>query len=157
MEEILHAIQDYYPDDFAHCFGCGKLNQDGHHFRTGWDGEQTVTLFKPPSEQTAIPGYVYGGMLASLVDCHGTGSAALAKHRQNGHEPGDGAAAPRFVTGSLTVNYLKPTPQRETLRAVGTIEEAGEKKVKVSVNVYAADTLVVTGSVLAVLMPETFK
>lgn len=29
MEEVKHAIQDDYPNDFAHCFGCGDQNKDG--------------------------------------------------------------------------------------------------------------------------------
>ena len=64
MEEVVKAIQDEYPDDFAWCYGCGRLNQDGYHFRTGWLGEKTITLYTPKAEHTAIPGFVYGGLLA---------------------------------------------------------------------------------------------
>ena len=37
MEELKveKAIQDIYPDDIAWCYGCGRLNDDGHHLRTG--------------------------------------------------------------------------------------------------------------------------
>lgn len=66
-EQIKHAIQDDYPDDVAHCYGCGRLNKDGHHFRTGWDGDQTVTIYTPKPVHTAIPGFVYGGLMASLT------------------------------------------------------------------------------------------
>ena len=76
-KEVVHAIQDEYPDDFAWCFGCGRLNEDGYHFRTGWQGEETVTYYEPSSKHIAIPGFVYGGLIASLVDCHGTGSLHL--------------------------------------------------------------------------------
>ena len=37
-ETIVKAIQDEYPDDFAWCYGCGRLNKDGHHLRTSWQG-----------------------------------------------------------------------------------------------------------------------
>src|SRR5690606_32565309 len=104
----------------------------------------------------AIPGFVYGGVIASLVDCHGTGSAALALHRKNGHEPGDGEEPPRFVTGSLKVDYLKPTPQGKALKAVGTVEEIHPKKWKVQTEVYVEDVCVVKGEVIAVVMPNTF-
>ncbi len=151
------AIQDIYPDDFAWCYGCGRLNESGHHFRTRWDGDKTVTDYAPEPEHTAIPGFVYGGLLASLIDCHGTGSAALALHRKNGHEVGDGALPPRFVTASLHVDYLKPTPHGTALKAVGTVEEIHPKKWKVHVDVYAEDVLCVKGEVVAVVMPDTFK
>lgn len=155
-EKVFAAIQDDYPDEFAWCYGCGRLNEEGHHFRTGWLGEKTITVYQPEKKHTAIPGFVYGGVIASFIDCHGTGSAALALHRKNGHEPGDGSEPPRFVTASLNVNYLKPTPQGVPLKAIGTVEEIHPKKWKVSADVYAGDTLCVKGEVIAVVMPETF-
>ena len=155
-EELVHAIQDDYPDDFAWCFGCGRLNEDGYHFRTGWLGEGTVTYYEPSSKHIAIPGFVYGGLIASFVDCHGTGSAALALHRKNGHEPGNGEEPPRFVTASLNINYMKPTKQGIVLKAVGKVEEIHPKKFKVSVEVFADDIVVATGEVVAVVMPATF-
>lgn len=44
MEDLIveKAIQDIYPDDFAWCYGCGRLNNDGHHLRTGWQGEKKL-------------------------------------------------------------------------------------------------------------------
>lgn len=155
-EKMKQAIQDEYPEDFAWCYGCGRLNKEGHQFRTGWQGEETVTVYDPKPEHTAIPGFVYGGLIASLVDCHGTGSASLALHRKNGFEPGSGEAPPRFVTASLHVDYKKPTPQGKTLKAVGRIEEIHPKKFKILVDVFAEEELVATGEVQAVVMPASF-
>jgi len=78
------AFQDYYPDDVSHCFGCGKLNEKGHQIKSYWDGDETVAVFEPEPYHTAIPGYVYGGLIASLIDCHGTGTAAAAAYREGG-------------------------------------------------------------------------
>ncbi|MDC0702254.1 MULTISPECIES: PaaI family thioesterase [Priestia] len=157
MGKVVKAIQDEYPDDFAWCYGCGRLNQEGYHFRTGWLGEKTITLYTPKPKHTAIPGFVYGGLLASLIDCHGTGSASLALYRKNGYEIGDSAEPPRFVTGSLHVDFKKPTPQGEVLKAIGTVEEIHPKKWRVKTEVYASDIIVATGEVVAVVMPSTFK
>lgn len=156
IKTVENAIQDGYADDFAWCYGCGRLNEDGHHFRTSWEGEKTVTYFEPSEKHTAIPGFVYGGIIASLVDCHGTGSCALALYRKNGHEPGDDAEVPRFVTASLNVNYVKPTPQGVTLKAVGKVEEIHPKKFKVAIEVFADDEICATGEVVGVVMPATF-
>jgi acyl-coenzyme A thioesterase PaaI-like protein len=153
---IHNAIQDDYPDNFAWCFGCGRLNEEGYHFRTGWQGGDTVTYCNPSEKHMAVPGFVYGGLVASLVDCHGTGSAALALHRKNGHEPGSGEEAPRFVTASLNVEFIKPTPHGTLFKAVGKVEEIHPKKWKVFVEVYADDTLCATGEVVGVVMPATF-
>lgn len=150
------AIQNDYPDDFAWCYGCGRLNAHGHHFQTRWEGEETVTVYQPEDIHMALPGFVYGGVIASLIDCHGTGSAALALHRKNGFEPGDEEEPPRFVTASLHVDYVSPTPQGIPLKAVGAVEEIHPKKFKVTVEVYAAETLCARGEVVAVVMPATF-
>lgn len=151
------AIQDEYHDDFAWCYGCGRLNETGLHLRTTWHGSETVTYYEPKAEHTAIPGFVYGGLLASIIDCHGTGSAALLLHRKNGHEPGDGVDPPRFVTASLKVDFKKPTEQNKVLKAVGKVVEIHPKRFRVDVEVFAEAELVVTGIVEAVLMPKTFS
>ncbi|MEI2666889.1 PaaI family thioesterase [Rossellomorea sp. LJF3] len=156
MNEVIRAIQDDYPDDFAWCYGCGRLNEEGHHFRTGVEGDQTVTIYTPKPEHTALPGFVYGGLIASLIDCHGTGSAAIALHRKNGGEIGDGQEPPRFVTASLQVDFMKPTPHNVPLKAVGTVHEIHPKKFKVETEVFAEGNLCARGEVVAVVMPKTF-
>ena len=147
------AIQDYYPDDVAHCYGCGKLNDHGHQIKTFWDGNETVTRFLPKEYHTAIPGYVYGGLIASLIDCHGTGTAALASYRAEKREP---SSLPplRFVTASLEVDYLKPTPLGVELELKGKVSELREKKVISEITVFAKGVITARGKVVAVKMPE---
>jgi len=70
------AIQDLYPDPFAVCYGCGRLNPHGLHFKTYREGDETITRYTPQPYHTAIEGYVYGGLIASLIDCHGQTDAA---------------------------------------------------------------------------------
>ena len=156
MNKVMKAIQDDYPDDFSWCYGCGRLNQDGHHFRTGVEGDHTVTIYTPKPEHTALPGFVYGGLIASLIDCHGTGSAAIALHQKNGGDVGDGQEPPRFVTASLHVDFMKPTPHDVPLKAVGTVQEIHPKKFKVETEVFAEGELCARGEVTAVVMPKTF-
>ena len=74
----MKAFQDYYPDNVAQCYGCGSNNHHGHQIKTHWDGEETVTFFTPEPYQTSVPGFAYGGLIASLIDCHSTGTAAAA-------------------------------------------------------------------------------
>lgn len=154
--QITQAVQDFYPDDFSWCYGCGRLNEHGHHIRTGWYGDKTLSIYTPKNEHAAIPGFVYGGVIASLIDCHGTGSASLALHKKNGHELGDGTEPPRFVTASLKVDFIKPTPQGVPLYTFGTVEEIHPKKWKVNVEVFANDEVCARGEVVAVVMPKTF-
>ncbi|KIF79952.1 PaaI family thioesterase [Noviherbaspirillum autotrophicum] len=151
----MKAFQDYYPDNVAHCYGCGSRNDHGHRIKTYWEGEESVTRFTPESYHTAIPGYVYGGLLASLIDCHSTGTAAAAMYRAEGREM-DTQPPFRFVTGSLHVNYLKPTPLGGALEIRGRVKEIKGRKVVVESTVFANGVATATGEVVAVQMPESF-
>jgi acyl-coenzyme A thioesterase PaaI-like protein len=150
------AVQDFYPDEFAWCYGCGRLNPDGYHLKTVWDGDETVTRFTPRPSHIAIPGFVNGGVLASLIDCHGTGSAAAAAYRAEGREVGDGPA-PRYVTASLRVDYLKPTPLGMPLEVRGRIKEITARKVIVEAELSASGDVTVRGEIVAVRMPEHLR
>ena len=103
------AIQDFYAAELSHCYGCGRLNADGLQLKSYWDGEETVAIFHPQPYHTAIPGYVYGGLLASIIDCHGTGTAAAAAYRAEQRDLGTEPPI-RFLTASLHVDYRRPTP-----------------------------------------------
>lgn len=150
------AFQDYYPENLAHCYGCGRMNEHGHRIRTFWDGDETVTHYTPEPHQTAIPGFVYGGLLASLVDCHSTGTAAAAMYRAEGRAM-DSEPPFRFVTGSLHVDYLKPTPMGVELTLRGKVKEIRGRKVVVETTLYANGVATVRGEVVAVQMPDSFR
>jgi len=148
------AAQDFYPDDLAQCYGCGRLNPDGFQLKTRWDGDETLTVFTPRPYHTATPGFVYGGLLASLIDCHGTGSGALAAYRAEGRELGSDPPK-RFVTAALKVDYLKPTPLGPPLEIRGTIVEVKGRKVVVKATLSANGVVCVRGEVVTVEVPES--
>lgn len=149
------AFQDFYPDPLAHCYGCGRLNAQGHQIKTIWDGDETVTRFTPQPYHTAIPGFVYGGLIASLIDCHSTGTAAAAMYRAEGREI-DSQPPFRFVTGALHVDYLKPTRLGGELEIRGRVKEIKGRKVVVTSTVFADGVATARGEVVAVQMPEDF-
>lgn len=152
----LTAIQEFYEDEFSVCFGCGRLNKDGHQLKTFLVGEETISKYTPKENKTAIKGVVYGGLLASLIDCHGTGSAATYYVKENNIILEE-YNAPRFVTGNLNVSYLKPTPLNKELIIKGKLKEIKGRKVVVSIEVYCEKILTVNGEVIAILLPEGFK
>lgn len=146
-------FQEHYPDNMAQCYGCGRLNQHGHHIQSQWDGDESVCLFQPKEEHTAIPGYVYGGLLASLIDCHGTGTAAAAKYRAEGRAM-DTQPPLRFLTASLRVDYLKPTPLGPRLEIRGRLKELKGRKVRIEEWILANGDITVRGEVVAVQVPD---
>ncbi len=148
------SFQDYYSDETAHCYGCGRLNERGLQIKSYWDGEESVCHFNPRPEHTAIPGYIYGGLIASLIDCHGTGTAAAAMYRAENRGM-DTEPAYRFVTGSLHVDYLRPTPMGVTLEVRGVVKEIKGRKVVIDETVSANGEICARGQVVAVQMPES--
>ena len=147
------AFQDYYPDEWAHCYGCGRLNEHGMQIKSYWDGDESVCTFTPKPYHTAVPGYVYGGLIASLIDCHSTGTAAAAAYRAA--ERKMGTLPPlRFVTASLHVDYLRPTPIEGPLELRSQVKEVKSRKVVVSTTLSAKGEVCARGEVVAVKIPE---
>lgn len=83
---------------------------------------ETVTRFTPEPYHTAVPGFPYGCLIASLIDCDSTGTAAATMYRTEGREL-DKLTPFRFVTGSLKVDFLKPTPLASPLEIRGRVKE----------------------------------
>ncbi len=145
------AFQDCYPDKFSHCYGCGKSNPHGHHLKSYWDGQETIARFTVrPEFSGGVPDHVYGGMVASLLDCHGTASAAAFAYRAAGREMGDGGEFMRFVTAQLKVDFLRPTPIGVELVIKGQLLGIDGRKVQLSLSLSAGEQTCARGEMLAV-------
>lgn len=149
-------FQDHYPEDFAHCYGCGYLNDHGLHIKSSWEGDEAVCRFTPGPQYLAFPGFVYGGLIASIIDCHSMGVAAAAWMRHNGGALGP-EPLPRFVTGRLEIDFLRPTPIEHQLEARSRIVEIGERKVIVETSLQVDGRTCAQGRVIAVKMPDTLQ
>lgn len=148
------GFQDYYPDNYAHCYGCGRLNEHGLKIKSYWDGEESVCHFTPPTYYTGgFPDYMYGGMIASLMDCHAAGTAAAAKARSQGIDP-EVQPLERFVTASLKVDYLAPTPVGTRLEIRAKVREISGRKVFVDITLAAEGKIRAKGEALMVQIPE---
>ena len=149
------AFQDNYPEALSHCYGCGRLNEHGHQIKSYWDGEESVCHFIPKPHHIAIPGYVYGGLLASLIDCHGTGTAAAAMYKAAKEADPNAQPTTRSLTASLHVDYLKPTPLGIELEIRARVKELKERKVVIEEWILANGEITVRGEVVAVQVPDS--
>ena len=148
------AFQDLYPAEFCHCYGCGRLNEHGLQIKSHWDGADAVAVFEPRAYHSGIPGYVYGGLIASLIDCHCIGAAAAAKYRSENRDR-SADTLPRFVTAALHVDYLRPTPLGVPLEIRARAEEIKGRKVVVAATLLAEGNVCARGQVVAVQIPES--
>jgi acyl-coenzyme A thioesterase PaaI-like protein len=150
-------FQDFYPDNYSHCYGCGRLNEKGMHIKSHWEGEEGVCRYTPDKSRTGgFPDFLYGGIIASLVDCHCAGTAAAAKLKSDGFGIGE-RPMPRFVTASIKVDYLKPTPVGEELEIRASVLEIKGRKIILSARVSAAGDITARGEAVMVMIPDEKK
>ena len=147
------AIQDSYSEEVSVCYGCGRLNERGLQIKSFWEGDEVVCRFQPESYHTAVAGFVYGGLIASLIDCHSTGTASAAAYREAGRERGTEPRL-RFVTASLYVEYLRPTPINNPITVRAAVTEVNGRRATVSSYLYVSDVLCARGNVVVSRMPE---
>jgi hypothetical protein len=137
------AIEDACLPDGT-CFGCGPVNLVGVRLKCHWsdDGQHVVARVEPDARFTSgFEGVMYGGAVASLIDCHSNWTALAFRYRAEGREPG---TEPLIVsaTGTLWVRYLRPTPldRPVDLRAWVEGEPGGKTRVLCEVSADSAVT-----------------
>jgi uncharacterized protein (TIGR00369 family) len=134
-------IQHFYNPDTAVCYGCGRNNAHGLHIQTFWDGTTGTARFTPQPQHTAFPGVVYGGLLASLIDCHSIGTAIAAMYDAEGRTPD---------TAQLNVTYLHPTPIEAELILSAQIAQLTPKKAVVLCSILVGEVETVRAETIAV-------
>jgi acyl-CoA thioesterase FadM len=119
----------------VHCFGCGALNAHGLKIKSRWDGDDVLCNWQPEPYHIGYPGYVYGGVIASVVDCHCIWTALVHHCREVGHALQDAAPPFAFVTASLKIDYLKPVPIEGEMELRARVLEMSERKTIISCRV----------------------
>jgi acyl-coenzyme A thioesterase PaaI-like protein len=148
------AIQDLLPHN--HCYGCGAENELGLQIKSYWDGSAATCEYQPRPEQCAGPThYVYGGTIASLIDCHSVCTAIAHRYAEEGRHIGAGELI-WYVTGKLDVNYLAPTAIDQPVTLLARIVEAGEKKSVVHCTLSSGGLTTAEASVIAVRVPSAW-
>lgn len=149
------AIQDLIPGN--HCYGCGPDNELGLQIKSYWDGNESRCDYTPRPEQCAGPTqFVYGGTIASLIDCHCVCTAIAHQYDKEGRAIGEGEAI-WCVTGQLTVNYLAPTPIDRPVHLLATIAESSGRKTVLLCTVTSGDIVTAEGKVTAIRVPPSWR
>ena len=149
------AIQDKFRDN--HCYGCGADNPLGMQIKSFWDGKVSTCTYQPRPEQSAGPTqYLYGGTIASLIDCHSVGTAMANYYAREGREVG---SEPLLwcVTGRLTVTYLKPTRIDRSVELRAVIAECSDRKTILKTTLSSAGEITAEGEVVAIRVPNSWR
>lgn len=125
------SLQDRYFPDLS-CFGCGPANADGLQLKSfDAGGGLTTAEFNPWPQHDNGLGYLNGGIIATLLDCH---SAAAVTHEAHlrGWPPLPGASL-AYVTAGLDIRYLRPAPLDHAILLGARISSASEADMRVRV------------------------
>lgn len=136
----MESLQDRYAPE-GHCFGCGPRHHLGLRIQSFEQADgSVVTEWQPRPEHEAFDGFVNGGILGTLLDCHSnwTGIAALLARSPADH-------APSTVTSELTIRYRRPTPSDRPIRLVGRAVEIEDRKVVVETTIESGGEITATG------------
>ena len=134
------------------CFGCGPANPDGLHLHSYWsdNGRFVVAQFQPIEKYNAgLPNVMYGGLVASLIDCHSIWTAMAFTARSEGRELDTGPKI-IMVTGELNVKYLAPTPLDQPVHLKAWIDGEIAKKTVVQCELGIQGKVTATRRVVAV-------
>ena len=156
MKFTYPADTPYFQPKMAgnHCFGCGAWNENGLRIMSEWDGEDSVCVFEPKPHHAAMPPDVMnGGIIAAVIDCHSVCTAIADAYRRAGREIGEGPVL-WYATGSLRVNYRKPTPVAGPITVRTQITRVDGKKTFMKSKLTSFEgVMTVDGEVLAVQVP----
>lgn len=144
-------IQNYMPGNV--CFGCGTQNPDGLQIKSYMEGETCVCTWESEEKYHGWEKVMNGGILATLIDCHSMATALEAAYRGEDRPLGSDPAY-RYATGTITVRYLKPTPNDTPVTLRAHVVETSGRKTRVHCEVYSEDVKTAEADVVAVRVLE---
>lgn len=134
------SLQDTYAPNGI-CFGCGPRNPRGLRIKSWPQGDEVVADWTPKPHHSSFKGFLSGGIISTLLDCHGNWTAVHALMKEGGL-----SSAPGTVTAELSIIFLKPTPMAPLRVRARAVKVAG-RRVNVSgeVEVEGQPTASMTG------------
>jgi len=111
------ALQDRYAPSSV-CFGCGPANPKGLRIKSRVEGDSVVADAKVAPHHLAFEGFVNGGILGVLLDCHSNWASLYYLMRSQGL-----SRPPATVTSNYSVTFHRPTPIDQVLHLTSRSEE----------------------------------
>lgn len=138
------------------CFGCGKDNAEGLQIKSYWEGDEAVCVWQSEEKYNGWKGLMNGGIMGTLIDCHCMCTAMAAAYTEEGRGL-DSSPAYRYATGTMTIKYLKPTPNDQPVELRAKVTEIKGKKVTMHCEMFADGTKTAEASVIAIRVFDSSK
>lgn len=140
-------FQDHMPENV--CFGCGIHNDEGLHVKSYWEGDESVCKWKPEEKYHGWANLLNGGILAIIIDCHCMGTAMADAYKRENRSL-DSEPIYRYATGTLTVKYLKPTPNDKTIELRTKVVEVKGRKTVMTCSAFVEGIETATAEVIGI-------
>jgi acyl-coenzyme A thioesterase PaaI-like protein len=125
------SLQDRYGASTT-CFGCGPANPQGLQIKTHIHGEEGVCHFVPEKHHEAFDGFVAGGIIGAVFDCHCNWTATAHLMERNGLD-----RPPATVTAEYTVRFQKPTRSAARLVFHARVTDSSNRRATVEARLEA--------------------
>lgn len=144
-------FQNHMPDNV--CFGCGTAHPDGLQIKSYWEDQEGVCIWHSQPKYHGWENVLNGGVLATLIDCHSMGTALADAYRREDRPMGSEPVY-RYATGTLTIRYLKPTPNDQPVELRARVLEASGRKTRLACDVFSNHVKTAEAEVLAIRVLE---
>lgn len=149
MKQLGESLQARYAAKSI-CFGCGPANEQGLHINSYPDKDDWVVCqWIPEPKYQAFPGFLYGGLIGSLLDCHCNWTAAFHLMKKNNLDD-----MPCTVTAEYTVKFLQATPIDKPLTLKARVTKSGARSATVEGGLYSDEQLCATCNAVFVAVKE---
>lgn len=142
------SVQDKYAPNSI-CFGCGPANKKGLQIKSFKTEKGLKMEFETKIEHQAFPGIINGGIISTLLDCHGNWAATMALMERNEEK-----IPPCTVTATFSLKLRRPTPLDSKLEITATVNELSEDRANVEMTLEANGKICATGEGLFVAVKE---
>jgi len=142
------SLQDTYAPNSV-CFGCGPANKHGLHIKSRVERGKVVADWRPEGRYAAFEGYLNGGIIGVLLDCHSNWAAAYSLMKELGLP-----RPPATVTARYSVLFHRPTPLDSTIHLESTPTRRWKDKVSVVTTLSSGDVVTATFTGTFVMVRE---
>lgn len=131
------------------CFGCGINNPDGLRIKSYWEGDESICRWMSEEKYHGWANLLNGGILATLIDCHTMGTAMADAYRREDRSL-DSEPVYRYATGTITVKYLKPTPNDQEIELRAKVTEVKGRKTVLTCRAIVSGEVTAEADVIAI-------
>jgi acyl-coenzyme A thioesterase PaaI-like protein len=149
VSEPEQSLQDRYSPQ-SRCFGCGPANDQGLRIKSLPAGSEVVCEWTPAPHHDAFDGFLNGGIIGVLFDCHCNWTAMHHLISTGRFE-----RLPCTVTSEFHVFLKKPTPSGGPVRLrARVVDSAADRVVTVEGELEAGGTVTATARGVFVAVRE---